>query len=187
MDMSPSEVQDTLLEYAVGIYDQREREFTPEMMRKLERTIMLRSIDLQWVEHLTTMDNMRQGIGLEAIGQRDPLVQYKRQSFTMFSDLIDRTESDISRTIFRVALAQATPQQARPSVTAVKPDPSMPAAPANAAAVRAAQAIAGQKSVMSAVNSGHGSDVSPQGRKVGRNEPCPCGSGKKYKRCHGAA
>ena len=188
MDMQPDEVARTLVEHAVGLYDQREQEFTPDVMRKLERTIMLRSIDLQWVEHLTTMDNMRQGIGLEAIGQRDPLVQYKRQAFTMFSELIERTESDISRTIFRVALAQTPPPQARPVVTAVKPDPATAAAaPASAAAMRAAQAVAGQKSVMSAVNSGHGSDVSPQGRKIGRNEPCPCGSGKKYKRCHGAA
>ncbi|MEX0761766.1 MAG: preprotein translocase subunit SecA [Dehalococcoidia bacterium] len=190
-DMNAEEVEETVLEYAEELYDRREGEFGEEMMRTLERAIMLRTIDSQWVEHLTAIDNMRQGIGLQAAGQRDPLIQYKRQAFDMFSGLVARIETDVARTIFRVAMANQPPpgqQQAR----AVKPDvPDAVAAgngqaPVNPAAARAAAALASKGTVMGSVNRGHGAQVAGN-KKVGRNEPCPCGSGKKYKRCHGAA
>jgi preprotein translocase subunit SecA len=227
--MSAQDVADRLADYAQESYDRRTEEFTPEVMKQLERAIMLRTIDSEWVEHLTSMENFRQGIGLEAVGQRDPLVQYKRQAFEMFEGLVSRVESQVARTIFRVALAkpQAVPAQRvvaaapaaqvmapgatgaqqpapaagqptvqRPAVAQPRPVAAAGPGPAGASArllagapggsaARATQVIAGKPSVMSQVNRGHGTDVAASKQKVGRNDPCPCGSGKKYKKCHG--
>ena len=212
------EVKDELAGYAEQLYDRRTQEFGPETMKALERAIMLRTIDTEWVEHLTAMENMRQGIGLEAVGQRDPLVSYKRQAYEMFGGLISGIESTVARTIFKVALGQPQQQQQasqapsrqppqaqawRPAAQAprphgrqvgVQPSPGKsgpaaahpaPVSPA-ASTARAAQVISGRPTVMSAVTRGHGSDTGAGKQKVGRNDPCPCGSGKKYKRCHGA-
>jgi preprotein translocase subunit SecA len=169
-DYDRDEIEDKLLEYAEELYSRREKEFGEDMMRRLERAISLRSLDAMWVEHLTTMDNMRQGIGLEAVGQRDPLVQYKRLGFEMFQDLISRIQSDVARTIYRVALAQQPPPQPA-NLTAAKPDPG-----ADDAARRRAAAVAEQKSVMADVQRGHGTDHAnvpthtPDGRKLTRQE-----------------
>jgi preprotein translocase subunit SecA len=128
------------------------------------------------------MDNMRQGIGLEAAGQRDPLVQYKRQGFEMFQELVSRIESDIARTIFRVALSQQPPARPQPqNLTAAKADAGAAAPAGNGAAVnedarRRAAAVAGQKSVMANVQQGHGAEKftvpthTPDGRKLTRQE-----------------
>jgi preprotein translocase subunit SecA len=176
------EVEEELIEYAEELYTRREKEFGEDMMRRLERAIMLRAVDGLWVEHLTTMDNMRQGIGLEAAGQRDPLVQYKRQGFEMFQELVSRIESDIARTIFRVALSQQPPARPQPqNLTAAKADAGAAALAGNGAAVnedarRRAAAVAGQKSVMANVQQGHGNEKlavpthTPEGRKLTRQE-----------------
>lgn len=182
------EIIDRLIDYADKLYDKREGEFGEDMMRRLERAIMLRAVDSLWVEHLTTMDGMRQGIGLQAAGQRDPLVQYKLQGFEMFQELVTRIESNISRQVFRVALSQQPPPEQPRNVTAAKPQvPGV--APANASngasgsgpdtnegARRRAAAVAGQKSVMSSVERGHGAEKldipthTPDGRKLTRQE-----------------
>jgi preprotein translocase subunit SecA len=176
------EIAERLIDYASKLYDQREQEFGEDMMRRLERAIMLKAVDGMWVEHLTTMDGMRQGIGLEAAGQRDPLVQYKRQGFEMFQDLITRIESNIARTIFRVALSdQSAPSQPR-NITASRPQAPgvLPVGVANGLgderARRRAASIAGQKSVMANVERGHGAEKltvptrTPDGRKLTRQE-----------------
>jgi preprotein translocase subunit SecA len=156
------------------IYDKRTEEFGTELLNKLERTIMLRTIDEHWVEHLTSMDNMRQGIGLEAAGQRDPLVAYKHQAFQMFTAFDATIKATIAKTIFRVALTQQPPPTQTVEVNAVKEDAAVSTQKANA--------LASQRSVMASVNSGHGgaqaggnslSDVpthTPDGRKMSRSE-----------------
>ncbi len=155
-DRSSDEITDILSEQAEAIYNKREEEMGEDQMRTLERLVMLQVIDKLWVEHLTSMDHMRQGIGLQAYGQRDPLVEYKSEGFRMFQALLQNIEYDVAHMIFNVRLA---PIMARP-----------------------AQQI-GQTN--------HPQEAGPVRRKatgkVGRNDPCPCGSGKKYKNCHGAS
>ncbi|MSQ08800.1 MAG: preprotein translocase subunit SecA [Dehalococcoidia bacterium] len=206
LGLQTNEVESQVLEYAEKTYDQRELEFGPETMRQLERAIMLRTIDQEWVEHLTAMENFRQGIGLEAVGQRDPLVQYKRAAYDMFQALVTRVQSNVARTIFRVALSQpaaqgqgqqatratvaqaqarAVPGQAPAAISRGQAVPATGPAPA-ASSAKAAQVISGRPSVMASVARGHGMDTGAKG-KVGRNDPCTCGSGKKYKKCHGTA
>ena len=175
-----NEVAERLIEYAGQLYDQREQEFGEDMMRRLERAIMLKAVDGLWVEHLTAMDGMRQGIGLEAAGQRDPLVQYKRQGFEMFQDLITRIESNIARTIFRVALSDQSPPSRPRNITASRPQTpgALPASASNGdeGARRRAATVAGQKSVMANVERSHGAEKltvpthTPDGRKLTRQE-----------------
>ena len=134
--------------------------WAPENMRTLERLLTLRTSDTHWVHHLTTMDNLRQGIGLHAYGQRDPLVMYKTEGSRMFQELLDRMQHDIVHSVYNVSLAPAPGAR----VASSRPKPSAMAT----ASGRQREAVAAGS------------------RKVGRNESCPCGSGKKYKRCHGA-
>ncbi len=136
-------------------YEKRERELGEEMMRTLERLVMLRVLDQLWVEHLTEMDHMRHGIGLQAYGQRDPLVAYKTEGYQMFQQLLQNIEYDVTHMIYKV--------QIQPALTR----PVMQPGVENRA--------------------GDGAGPTRKKQKVGRNDPCPCGSGKKYKHCHGAA
>ena len=159
--LSQQEIQETLVNHAEELYESREAEMGPDNMRTLERLLMLRSVDVHWVHHLTTMDNLRQGIGLHAFGQRDPLVMYKTEGSRLFQALLDRIQQDVVHSIYQVALA-----------------PSRGASAANSRP---------KASPMAAVSGRQREAVAVGGRnKVGRNEPCPCGSGKKYKRCHWA-
>jgi preprotein translocase subunit SecA len=173
-EMRPEEAEETFVGLIDTIYDKRTEEFGADMLERLERAIMLRTIDEHWVEHLTSMDNMRQGIGLEAAGQRDPLVAYKRQAFQMFTSLDETIKSTIAHTIFRVALSSQPPPSKAPVVNAMKEDADV--------SMQKANAIASQKSIMSSVNSGHGSGQAggnslsqvpthaPDGRKMSRAE-----------------
>jgi preprotein translocase subunit SecA len=126
-----------------------------DLLKEVERSVTLSVIDNKWREHLSEMDYLRTGIGLRAMGQRDPLAEYQREGYDMFSDLVDSIKRDAVRYLFHVEVAQPDTQPQRV-------DPGQSGAPA-------------PKTPASA------------GDKVGRNDPCPCGSGKKYKRCHGAA
>ena len=151
--MHPQEVEERLLEHADALYGEREEQFGSEEMRTLERLVMLRIMDTHWVHHLTAIQEKRQGIGLQAFGQRDPLVMYKREGHEMFQSLLARIQHDIVHTIYHTGL------EAKPAVRRVQTP----------------QAVSG------------GRQAPAGARKVGRNDPCPCGSGKKYKRCHGVA
>ena len=159
-----------------------------DTMRLLERVIMLRTIDTHWVEHLTAMENMRQGIGLEAAGQRDPLVQYKRVAYEMFSGLIQRINHDVAHTIFRagVTTPERESQNSRRSTgTGSNSLTGQHTRDSNSQRIASQAASLSSKGTrVSAIAAGHGTDVAQNRRKVGRNEACPCGSGKKYKRCH---
>ena len=172
-EMRPDEAEEAFVDVVETIYDKRTSEFGGDMLNKLERAIMLRTIDEHWVEHLTSMDNMRQGIGLEAAGQRDPLVAYKRNAFQMFTSLDATIKSTIARTIFRVALTQQPAPMQTVEVDATKIDADV--------SMQKANAIANQKSVMANINSGHGGQVggtslaqvpthTPDGRKLTRSE-----------------
>ena len=157
--MKPKEIEDSLLELTETVYEEREKALGADNMRTLERLIMLRTIDNLWVEHLTEMEHMRQGIGLQAVGQRDPLVAYKREGHNMFQNLLTNIQYDVAHTIYHVNIVRKEAPQQAPSV-------------------------------MAQVAAGGTGDTGKQpaktaGKKVGRNDPCPCGSGKKYKKCCG--
>jgi preprotein translocase subunit SecA len=195
--MTPDAVLEAIIEFADDAYEDKEEEIGADVMRALERLVMLRSIDSLWVEHLTAIDEMRQGIGLQAYGQTDPLVAYKREAHDMWDQLLGNIRNQITRAIYHVELA-APPQPAPPPVTiAVQPgvadDGNGATAGAslmdNERAQRAVAAAAGVKAPPRNLRTNQfvegGGRTVVSAPKVGRNEPCPCGSGKKYKKCHG--
>ncbi len=174
-NMTREEVRELLQDHASAMYRAKEEAAGPEMMRILERIVMLQTIDALWVEHLTAMEDMRQGIGLRAYGQSDPLVAYKREGFQMFGDLRDNIRHNVARSIFRANLVrQPAPAPLVQSVRTNRDEAPQPVPAGARPAGRAVQPA---------------SRTAPLGapaRKIGRNDPCWCGSGKKYKRCHGA-
>ncbi len=151
---------DTAVEQALSAYDAREEELGTEVMRQVEKSVMLSIIDNKWREHLSEMDYLRAGIGLRAMGQRDPLTEYQREGYDMFQEMVESVKRDAVRYLFHVQLAE--------------PEPSAPALVS--AGPQRVQANASQPQRREPVTS----------EKIGRNDPCPCGSGNKYKRCHGA-
>ncbi|MCL0029080.1 preprotein translocase subunit SecA [Dehalococcoidia bacterium] len=161
-------VEERLLEHARWYYDKIEENVTPEVIREVERRIMLQSVDSNWVQHLTAMDNLRQGIGLHAYGQRDPLVMYKMEGRKKFEELQARIEHDTVHTIFHVQVATGANGSGQLN------------------GGRRAKPIPSKDTVMSNAMVGPERGKVVVGQKVGRNEQCTCGSGKKYKRCHGA-
>jgi len=151
------EVEDILTFDAEQAYEKKEQDIGAEWMRKIERAVVLSVTDRLWRQHLTQMDDMRQGVGLQAYAQRDPLVAYKTIGFEMFETLLNNIEYDIAHQIYGVTIEKA---------------PTMP-----------------QRRNLTTNNPGADSEQPQQlkSTKVGRNDPCPCGSGKKYKHCHGRA
>ena len=162
MQVKTGQIEERLIGQAESAYDQKEQELGTDNMRMLERLLMLRIIDNLWVEHLTEMDYMRHGIGLQAAAQRDPLVAYKREGAIQFDALMDTIHHDVVHSIFHVNL---TRQPARRSVPAAK------------MVARRGDDTPKQAKAAQPVKVG--------GKKIGRNDPCPCGSGKKYKYCCG--
>ena len=161
------QIMDTLSDYAEKVYDAREEELGSEQMRTLERLLLLRSIDIHWVNHLTTMENLRTGIGLHAYGQRDPLVVYRTEGHKTFQDLLQRMQADVAHSLFHVVVTQ---------------QPGRPPGPGGNGSTGGNGAT--QDTPMKQFSAGK--KAAPAGNKIGRNAPCPCGSGKKYKRCCGA-
>jgi len=167
--LSREEVLQALLSHAEEAYERKESEIGSQTMRTLERLVMLRTIDTLWVEHLTAMEEVRQGIGLHAYGQSDPRVVYKKEARDMWDQFLANIRHQITHSIYHVELAPSTPAPAR-----------QPAAVGAGRGAEAAAAGAGS-------SASSARDRRPVTRKVGRNDPCPCGSGKKYKKCHGMA
>jgi preprotein translocase subunit SecA len=182
-------------------YNEREALVGPEIMRRVERDIMLQIVDAQWKDHLYSLDHLKEGIGLRGYGQRDPLVEYKKESFALFQDMKARIEEEIVRYLFhlRPVLTEEggpagapTPRPAprRPAPALVTNNPGGDPAPAFAGVGRAGATAAAARQAPVPARTG-GDDVvktvKHEGPKVGRNDPCPCGSGKKYKKCHGTA
>ncbi|PYS76219.1 MAG: preprotein translocase subunit SecA, partial [Acidobacteria bacterium] len=171
--MLPREIEEAIWEKAKAAYEVKEAQVGAEAMRTYERIIMLNIIDAQWKDHLLAIDHLKQGIGLVGYGQKDPLVEYKKESFDMFQAMLDRIDTTTIRTLFNLqVVSEQQPEQLqqrrqrRPtSMTFTGPNQGATAAGEEAARTRT---------------------VTRDQPKVGRNEPCPCGSGKKYKKCCGA-
>jgi preprotein translocase subunit SecA len=171
-----------LIEISKKIYEEREERVGSEVIRAAERAVMLRSIDMLWIEHLTAMDELRTGIGLRGYGQRDPLVEYKAEAYRMFQELNAAIDASIVNTIFRIEFAQATP----PPVVRQRSDIELKGASEQAAAGTFEGVSTNEPSNVSRHMAAEvASREGVKKHKVGRNEPCPCGSGKKYKKCCG--
>jgi preprotein translocase subunit SecA len=217
------EMETTFAERIQARYEEKERQVGPELMLFHERMIMLQIVDSQWKDHLYALDHLKEGIGLRGYAQRDPLVEYKKESFAMFQALMDRIDEEILRWVY-LYQAVAPPEQeaagpdeeppvlplrggrgpARPSASA-RPEPRRAREPEMALAGARplprnltfndpGELLSGSRSALGAAepeeaHGGNDADVQTvrrEGKKVGRNDPCPCGSGKKYKKCHGA-
>jgi preprotein translocase subunit SecA len=171
---TPQEVNQAIWEKTKAAYEAKEAQVGPEAMRTYERIIMLNIIDAQWKDHLLAIDHLKQGIGLVGYGQKDPLVEYKKESFDMFQAMLDRIDTTTVRTLFNLqVVSEQQPEQLqqrrqrRPtSMTFTGPNQTASAAGEEAARTKT---------------------VTRDQPKIGRNEPCPCGSGKKYKKCCGAS
>ena len=156
LDKGRFEIENMLLDLAEEWYTSREQELGDEAMRQIERAVMLKVVDDKWMDHLDAMDQLRDGIGLRAYGQKDPLVEYKMEGFDMFQNMIDSIQDEVIRLIFRVKPVDQTQRQTRKTVENRYADEG-PKKPFR------------------------------REQKIGRNDPCPCGSGKKYKKCCGRA
>jgi preprotein translocase subunit SecA len=239
------DIADTLVSELTALYEEREQQYGPELMRSVEQSLMLNVIDTKWRTYLTDMEHLREGINLQAYGQKDPLIEYKQAAFESFQELTADIQADIVRLLLHVQIQRVEKPAEEPTDAAseaaaprggradrpggeMSPDTAPPARPAAAAASQALARATGsaaanpvplspllQPTVTNIVESspsgtrtvapsgaptngngsrkGRGSGVATGGvtvggggkRKVGRNEPCPCGSGRKYKVCHG--
>ncbi|HYM06907.1 MAG TPA: preprotein translocase subunit SecA [Terriglobales bacterium] len=202
-------VEETICEQLAQKYQEKEDLIGSDLMRQSERWIMLKVIDDQWKDHLLSMDHLKEGIGLRGYGQKDPLVEYKKESFVLFQDMMDRIEDETVRYLFFLQIAQEPGQGSRPQLPfemeeeGFEEEEGEQPSPAATEQQRAAaqttiqdftRNIQRKKEKELAELQMVGGDSSTNGRnkqvikgdKVGRNDPCPCGSGKKYKKCHGA-
>ncbi len=164
--LDAKDIGDRLEEESVRLYEAKEQSVGPEVMRDLERLVLLRVVDQKWMEHLDAMDDLRDGIGLRAYGQRDPLIEYKMEAYEMFENMVASIREDAVRILLRLEVVQESPEPEPLPVPVLIPVPQAPSI------------VTGGRVV--------GLPKAQEGR-VGRNDPCPCGSGKKYKKCHGQA
>jgi len=213
---------DSVLDFACKYYDEREKNYGKEIMRQIEQVVYLRTIDMLWVEHLTTMEELRTGIGLRGYAQTDPLVAYKKEAYRLFQDLLSAIKSGVVRSIYRIEIqAMPTGRQAQPQpqptgeerpleyqapdsdrLGDVGEEPDEKRKPVEekserdtktgvTTTIRQAMPTGRQagKTVFERMeeggSGGGGNQTIRVGKKVGRNDPCPCGSGKKYKKCCG--
>ena len=184
VSMPKPELEDMFKQGLLKVYEDREKHFDIQQFRQMEKMVLLHTIDVKWKEHLYAMDQLKEGIGLRSFAQRDPVVEYKREGFSMFQIMHETIQREVVETIYRVepvshetrmksvfsaipqklihnefsSLANAAPAQNPPGLSAPggPPRKEAPLQP-----------------------------IHNEGPKIGRNEPCPCGSGKKYKKCHG--
>jgi preprotein translocase subunit SecA len=160
-------LQEALREAVEGRYAAREQELSTGLLRQLERWVMLQIIDGQWKDHLLSMDHLKEGIGLRGYGQRDPLTEYKREAFDLFEAMVDRVRASVVELLVRVEVTREPVEPApRPAPPPLRP----------AREVTLSHRPAGERPAP-------GGPRSRTGQKVGRNDPCPCGSGKKFKKC----
>ena len=155
--MSKDELKQMLKEEAIRLYESREARFAdPEQMREVERVILLRVIDNKWMNHIDDMAQLREGIGLVSYGQKDPLVEYKQAGYEMFENMAAAIKEDTVRLLYHVQVEQKIEREQQAKITGTNRDDSAAKAPVKRAA-----------------------------KKIYPNDPCPCGSGKKFKQCHG--
>ena len=167
VELGHDALAETLLEKARARYEEKETLFSAATLRWLERHILLDIVDAQWKDHLLTLDHLKEGIGLRGYGQKDPLVEFKKEAFTLFDELMNRIDTEAVRFLFLMqpAKPQDEAKQIEQRQRRQQQNLQFQAGPAQAEAPKPVRS----------------------GAKVGRNDPCPCGSGKKYKKCHGTA
>ncbi len=168
VELNHDQLLDTMLEKIHQRYEDKEKLFGVDTLRWLERHILLDIVDAQWKDHLLTIDHLKEGIGLRGYGQKDPVVEFKKEAFTLFEDMMDRIDAEAVRFLFLM-------QPARPQDEARQIEQRQRRQQQN---LQFQAGPAQQQEAPKPVRAG---------AKVGRNDPCPCGSGKKYKKCHGAA
>jgi preprotein translocase subunit SecA len=203
--LNHDELLEAIAEAVKNRYAEKEKQFSPELLRWLERRIILDVVDTQWKDHLLSLDHLKEGIGLRGYGQKDPLVEFKKEAFILFEDMMTRIDNETVRYLFHVQIQQGEapppPRMARQEPSRQQP-PSAIAAAASAAAraeeapqrlpdfARALERKQERQQKDLQYQTGPAQAEAPKpvraGAKVGRNDPCPCGSGKKYKKCHGA-
>jgi preprotein translocase subunit SecA len=205
---SSAELRDALWERIEAKYGEKEKVVPADLMRRVERDLMLQIVDAQWKDHLYSLDHLKEGIGLRGYGQRDPLVEYKKESFALFQDMRARIEEEIVRYLWWLRpIVEGEDGQARPPVRAPRTPPRRPPRlsyndPGSQRGGGAATAAARNGSAgLPPMGAPPGSERTParvggddapvktvrrEEPKIGRNDPCWCGSGKKYKKCHGA-
>ncbi len=198
-NLTREEIEETLIEKLEERYSEKERQIPSEVLRETERIVMLNVIDNQWKDNLLSMDHLKEGIGLRGYGQKDPLIEYKKESFAMFNEMLDRIEDETARILFFLQPAEQT----RPVFGPVELPEGEEAVPV--AERTGSQSGASEDSIIDFTRKiqrkkqkeldelqfvgGDGGSTAKQpvvrGKKIGRNDPCPCGSGKKYKKCCG--
>ena len=151
-------LKNAILQYCRNNYEEKEKTLGDANMQELERAILLRSVDAAWMEHIDNMEQLKQGIGLRAYGQNDPVKEYTKEGFAMFEDMILRIQEDTVKYLYNIKIQKAPQQQRNVNMEDVKTNESEI----------------------------EGRPAAARNKKVGRNDPCPCGSGKKYKKCCGA-
>ncbi len=164
-DLTPEDLEEKALDQVSKCYEAKEQNISPDLLRQLEKIIMLQTIDSLWKDHLLAMDHMKEGIGLRGYGQKNPLQEYQKEAFGMFEEMVQTIQQDMVQKLFTIEVAH---EEALEELEAQRRPKRM------------------------VLSHGEGDDgparvatVKREGGKVGRNNPCPCGSGKKYKRCHG--
>ena len=187
-DLNVEGIHETLWQQVCAKYEEKEKNLEPSLLRQLERDVMLQIVDAQWKDHLYGLDHLKDGIGLRGYGQRDPLVEYKRESFALFQAMKARIDEEIIKYLWRIrpvmktvesGLAKQAPEDSTASLTfnnQGQPTPSF----ANKTAP-----ITNPNSPRTGGDDAKVRTIRRDAPKVGRNDPCPCGSGKKYKKCHG--
>jgi preprotein translocase subunit SecA len=220
--LTHDQLADATAEAVVKRYEEKEKQFGADLMRWLERRIILDVVDSQWKDHLLSLDHLKEGIGLRGYAQKDPIVEFKKEAFVLFEDMMARIDNETIRYLYHIQIQQAErppdemqtlpeaqgggPQGGRPATP--RTAPAGPRQSGAAAAVASAAARAGeplpqrlpdvarqldrkqqrqQKDLQYQTGAAQAEPPKPvrAAAKVGRNDPCPCGSGKKYKKCHG--
>jgi preprotein translocase subunit SecA len=188
MRVNHDEVVNTLLDRMHARYEEKEQLFGAQVLRWLERRILLDIVDTQWKDHLLTLDHLKEGIGLRGYGQKDPLVEFKREAFTLFEEMMDRIDTESVRFLFLVRPAEG--EQAPQQQAAGAPAEAAPARPKQFGIQQQLEKRQQRQQKDLQFQAGPAQAEAPKpvraGAKVGRNDVCPCGSGKKYKKCHGA-
>jgi preprotein translocase subunit SecA len=202
--LSHDQLADGAAEAVTKRYEEKEKQFGADLMRWLERRIILDVVDSQWKDHLLSLDHLKEGIGLRGYAQKDPIVEFKKEAFTLFEDMMARIDNETIRYLFHIQVQQgeqppsgapqpsSPPQATRPRADAVAASAAARASepqhlPAVAREIERRQQRQ-QKDLQYQTGPAQAEAPKPVkvGAKVGRNDPCPCGSGKKYKKCHGA-
>jgi preprotein translocase subunit SecA len=162
------QLKEMIIQSAKDIYQKKEEEFGAPTLRYLEKVIMLQSIDFHWKDHLLAIDQLKEGIGLRGYGQKDPRIEYQKEAYQMFLEMLDRIKRDTVEKLFAIQIAKEK------GAEDIKLERKQTFVMSRG---EAAQGGGGK------TESGKGVTIRREGKKVGRNDPCPCGSGKKYKRC----